>query len=668
MIMAPVLASGLCVHSALAQTATVETDHYSYLPQEAIKVTYRNGPGNPTDWIGVYPDGVVPGTQNSTIWQYTTGKEGVANFANGLNTMNDWKAFLLLNDGYDIGAETAFRVVDPNTPFARPTQRSYTPNQPITISFTNGPANPKDWIGIYPADRLPGNGNSLLWNYVDPANPGTVGLASGTITFSAGLPLGSYIAYFLVNDTYDVLFSEPFSVVPEPPAAARLLSFRPADGATNQVPLTAFQAVITNGTSRVLASGVKLKLDGNLVTPTFDDQTTSLIVSYTPTTPFLDKSTHTYELTFTDNAAVPVTTTKSLSFTVHRVDIQLPSPFFFENFDAVTEGQLPGGWIQTSYTDTVNPDFDLGNLDSASYATWVVVNASRFAGSFITYSDPNNPADWGTDYHRVLNYTPYYVVNGQVLNAMASGRVCFADSGYRNGTGQITYISTPDVDCSAKSDVYLSFHSIWEQNQDSMAGVEYSIDSGATWKPVLYMIDKADFINDDQGNFDVVATLNEPRGDVASYTNPDNGAVIGGSYGGFIGVPVDASLAPYVSGRVNDDSYESKRPELLRLPLADHQAKVRVRFFQSGTDSWYFGIDEVGLYSITADLPEIKLSIARNGNNLNLTWTGSGTFQLQKASSLTDSTWIDVGAATTSTSATETIGTGTAFYRVKQVQ
>ncbi len=62
--------------------------------------------------------------------------------------------------------------------------------------------------------------------------------------------------------------------------------------------------------------------------------------------------------------------------------------------------------------------------------------------------------------------------------------------------------------------------------------------------------------------------------------------------------PISPALAPFIQGRVDDDARESKRVELFRLPQADHQAKVRFRFAHAGADSWYWGVDDFGLYSI----------------------------------------------------------------------
>ena len=128
-----------------------------------------------------------------------------------------------------------------------------------------------------------------------------------------------------------------------------------------------------------------------------------------------------------------------------------------------------------------------------------------------------------TDYQRVLSKNPSYVVNGQLVRDFAQGRFVFGDSGYRNGRSQVLYLFSPDFDLTGKTDVYLSFHSLWEQNQDSIGAVEYSIDQGQTWFPIVYMVDGADVVKDQDGNVDAVATLTTQLGDVAGYTDPVSG-------------------------------------------------------------------------------------------------------------------------------------------------
>ena len=78
----------------------------------------------------------------------------------------------------------------------------------------------------------------------------------------------------------------------------------------------------------------------------------------------------------------------------------------------------------------------------------------------------------------------------------------------------MTVIETKDFDLSEAADVHLGFYSHYTQNQDNSASVEYSIDGGDTWLPVLYMLDQADIVAGDDGTVDAEATLNAAHGDV----------------------------------------------------------------------------------------------------------------------------------------------------------
>ncbi len=81
-------ASILYVGSASGQTLT--TDKPVYTPGEAVTVSWTGGPGNGTDWIGVYKPNDAPGPTPSTQWTYIGGAtEGSTTFS-GLATA-DWK-------------------------------------------------------------------------------------------------------------------------------------------------------------------------------------------------------------------------------------------------------------------------------------------------------------------------------------------------------------------------------------------------------------------------------------------------------------------------------------------------------------------------------------------------------------------------------------------------
>ena len=659
--------------AALAQTAVVTSLHDQYLPETPIGIAFSGGPGNAKDWIGIYPDGVTPGSVGSTLWNYVDGtrtgatgfKEGNLVFNTGLAFGGTWKAFLLKNDGYEVLGETSFTVLEVGSPLLHVVQRTYQPGETISVTFTNGPANAKDWIGIYPAGVTPGSVGSTIWNYVDGTKSGANALAAGTVSFAGGLSApGNYVAFLLRDDGYEVISSESFTVAAPTTVIVmpRVLSVTPANNSSNLPPVVAFRAAITNGTSKVVPASVTLVVDGVTVTGTTAVTNDLVSVNYTNAALYAANSAHTYKLTFADNATPANAFVNEGTFTIGNwTDIALPAPLFFESFDATAEGELPAGWTTKSYSAADNPEFDLGDLNSASYANWVVVNVDRFNGSFVTYSNPDNPDSWETDYRRVLTANPFNVVNGKVVNGpLASGRMIFGNSGYRNGASQVVFLYSPDFNLTGKTDVHLAFHSLWEQNQDSIAAAEYSIDSGTTWLPLAYLIDAADIIRSDAGEVDAEATLNTERGDIARYTD-ENGTELGGTYGAFVGAPISAALAPYIQGRVNDGAAESKRVEKFRLPQADNQAKVRLRFAHAGTDSWYWGLDNVGLYSISAVAPPPVVTVARSGDSITVSWTGAGT--LKSSASLSVPNWQPV-AGVTGSSVTLPLSAEALFFRV----
>jgi hypothetical protein len=148
------------------------------------------------------------------------------------------------------------------------------------------------------------------------------------------------------------------------------------------------------------------------------------------------------------------------------------------------------------------------------------------------------------------------------------------------------------------------------------------------------MLDEPDVLRDANGNIDASNTF------AFDYSaNTFEAPPPPGNYGAFIGVSSSlwSTLAPYISPRLNDDPVESKRVELFRLSAADNQSHVRFRFAHAGTDSWYFGVDEFGLYSIpsasgpVAAGPSPANQAVAVGNNaaLSVTALGSGPLSYQ---------------------------------------
>jgi len=676
-----VVSLNLASPNVTAQTPTLQPDYSVYYPGEEISIHFQGGPGNGADWLGIYPEGGVPGSGTSTLWAYvndtqTAGaglSQGTVTFTGGLSDVGTWYVYFLLNDSYTPLATNSFTVIDPSAPRVRPNQLAYTTGQDIQINFTNGPGNAKDWVGIYLQGQTPGGPLSTVWYYVDGTQAGDTGLNAGTITFAGGLTTsGNYVVYLLENDGYGILASHAFTVAQASANQPQITSLEPADGAKDLPPKVSFLYTILNGASKVVSNSVALTIDGNPVAATYAQQDSFISIGYTNANLFAPASSHTATLVFDDDATPAQRYTNETTFEIAAYrNLVLPQPLYFENFDSTTEGELPSGWTQISYTEAQNPDVDFGNLDSAAYAQWTVVNVDRFKGSFVTYSDPTRAISEQTNYQRVLTPNLLNVVNGQVLTGpLASGRFLFADSGYRYGASQVLFAFSPDYNLAGKTNIYVSYHSLWEQNQDAIGAVEYSIDQGGHWLPVVYMLDQWDVLtvtNETTGEItvDAVATFTAEYDDAPVYTD-ENGETKGGTYGAFIGAEVSQDLAPYLSPRVDDDPKNSKRVEYFRLPAADNQAKVRFRFAYAGTDSWYFGVDDFGLYSISATPVERpSLTLTKTNGGWLISWPDTYTgYKLESASALPSASWTEVtGVVNNSITVNPT---GTAFYRLRQ--
>ena len=94
------------------------------------------------------------------------------------------------------------------------------------------------------------------------------------------------------------------------------------------------------------------------------------------------------------------------------------------------------------------------------------------------------------------------------------------------------------------------------------------------------------------------------------------------------------------------------------------------RFMQAGTASWYWGIDDFGLYSIPpVSSQPIQLTSSRSAADLLIDWTGGqGPFTLQRRADLNAATtWQDVGGAISGNTVTvnNAFSGVQGYYRIK---
>lgn len=641
----------------------IQTDHARYAPGQTVRVTFDGGPGDPQDWIGVYRPFDVPGPVGSTDWRYVNNTQGATvglssgevTFPNGFSAPGIWRVFFLLDDGYSIAAETSFEVIDPVNALVQANKRMFAPNEPITVTFQGASGFAQDWVAIYPSGIIPdGDPGSTVWKYTDNTDVGTAGIIDGTVTFPNGLPAGEWTIFLLENDGYTQLGYETIVVANAGPQSLALLSTTPSDEATNvKASLAEFRAVLENRDTQLNTGSVRVTLNPGgpnervLAHQIVTDGARNTITA--PIGNLLEGNTdYIVRLEYRDNNDQLIT--NDINFrTGDLVRISFSAPIFFEDFDTTPEGSVPAGWTVSNQSSERTIAADLGHVGSIAYNNFTVVSASRISGPLLTYDNTPEPAPFA---QILSDSADTFVVNDALVAQFAVGNVLFGVSGYHGGASQILEAITPSINLSGKTDVRLVFTSLLQQNQDSIAGIEVSVDGGTTWSPVIYYLDPPDIIRTENA-INLEATYNTIRTDIATTPLGE-----GGSYGYFLKAPLNDAVAGATQGRVDNDASDGTRIESIFVPAADNQADVRFRIFYAGTDSWYFAIDNFGVYSAT---PEARITVTRDGSSITLTWPNLPGYVLQSRTLLTEpNSWTNVDNITGNSYTTTT---ATAFNR-----
>ncbi len=194
----------------------------------SLTFDYSTATAGSTNWVGVYPQGQVPGDVASSVWAYAPDASGQVTLSTTGLAAGTYEAWLLYDDGYgEMSGAVTFTVTGANTgpsgTISVSGNTSVVEGLPISLGYTADPATASNWIGLYH------EGNSDLEDYLTYTYAPD---ASGTATFgTAGLAPGSYQAVLLYDDGYTALAGPATFTVTAPPVVPQPVYHATLDGA-----------------------------------------------------------------------------------------------------------------------------------------------------------------------------------------------------------------------------------------------------------------------------------------------------------------------------------------------------------------------------------------------------------------------------------------------------
>ncbi len=211
---------GSIAQAIAAGEASVHVHEPCYSPGEPIVVDFEHLPGNPNDWIGVYPKGAPNDWEYVLTWSFTNGSQALDTApgpTSGSLTLDglpagEYEVRLFFNNSFQVEAMDALWVQE-SCASLQVSKTTYTPFEDIEVTFRHLPGNPNDWIGIYPQGVPSDWGHVLVWTFTNGTQSlnGAPGPTAGQVTLP-GLPTGTYEARLFFDNGFTAHASVAFTV------------------------------------------------------------------------------------------------------------------------------------------------------------------------------------------------------------------------------------------------------------------------------------------------------------------------------------------------------------------------------------------------------------------------------------------------------------------------
>jgi len=167
--------------------------------QLLLKVTDR--PGNPKDWIGIYPKGANNDWANKVAWTWAKdtlkNKDWYKLNTSSLST-GEYEARFFLNNSYKVEKRVPFAIKNTVT---LSSLDKYTGHN-VNIEIKNQAPSAKNWVGLYPAGSTNAWGNVVDWKW---------STAKNKLSFTK-VPSGQYEARIFYKNSFKLENSSYFTV------------------------------------------------------------------------------------------------------------------------------------------------------------------------------------------------------------------------------------------------------------------------------------------------------------------------------------------------------------------------------------------------------------------------------------------------------------------------